>query len=141
MASFVFRHFGGTEKLNLFFEMMASFTQACGAALKEINDPRSRGAIKESNWKWWIRELIKIARMHNLDWKVRKDRITNLTDQPSAFVTLVRELQCCIPGPFHPVHRSDDALATAIVRARDAGGSLTERLAQVKDPHHRELDR
>jgi hypothetical protein len=121
VSSFVFRHFGRAEKLNLFFEMMESFTQACGAALKDIKNPRNHGAIRESSWKWWIRELTEIAKRNSLPSTVRKDSVTNLTDEPSQFVAFVRELQGYIPRPFQPPRRGDDALATAITRARATG--------------------
>jgi hypothetical protein len=118
---FVFPHFGRAEKLNLFFEMIASFTEACRIALEEINAPSNHGAVKESSWRWWISELTQIAKRHGLPWQVRKDSDKSRTEKPSQFVAFVRELQSSIPCPYRPTRRENDALATAINRARGSG--------------------
>lgn len=120
VANFVYRRFGRTERLNLFFEMMQSFIGACGIALQEINDPSNHGAINESSWRCWIVDLTKIVESHGLPWQVRKDSDKS-QGRASPFVSLVYELQCCIPHPYQPRRRAGDALATAINRARSSG--------------------
>jgi hypothetical protein len=114
----IFQKFGNTDRINLFYEMMQSYLKACRLVLDQVTDPTSHGWIEGSAWASWVVDLTQIMRTHGLPHQARKDVDKKRKDIHSKFVALLRELQTCFPKKFRRGWQSDDALATAINRAR-----------------------
>jgi hypothetical protein len=121
---------------NLAVQVGRDVTNACDRALAELRCQDHSGFRHGEMWERWIRDLTTIASDAKLPTRVRKDTDKIKSDKPSPFVSLVRELQSCLPEEYRRSHppgadaAANIALSTAIVRAR-AG----RRVAKV--PSHR----
>ena len=103
-----------TGKLRFASQVVRSLRDACCLAQCELHN--SGSYVPGDQWDAWVRKLTAIAHGQGLPTGARKD------DQPgkaaSAFVALVRELQCCVPCKLRRHAHSDGALAQAITKAR-----------------------
>jgi hypothetical protein len=117
--------FDGRDGLqNLAAQVGRDVTKACERALAELRCQESSGFRPGEMWERWIRDLTAIAADAQLPTTVRKDTDKIKSDKPSPFVSLLRELQACLPQEYRRSHPSSAdaganiALSTAIVRAR-----------------------
>jgi|HubBroStandDraft_1064217.scaffolds.fasta_scaffold32012_2 hypothetical protein len=117
--------FDGRDGLqNLAAQVDRDVTNACERALAELRCQESSGFRPGEMWEQLIRDLTIIAADAQLPTTVRKDTDKIKSGKPSPFVSLVRELQACLPQEYRRSHPSSAgaaaniALSTAIVRAR-----------------------
>jgi len=108
------------NKLEYIAGIMTSLTLACRSAEDNLIADNSLGMRHGMAWNAWIRALTAIAPEHKLPFGARKDSDKQKTDTPSPFVSLVRELQECIPKEHQRSTKTDNALAGAISKARDS---------------------
>jgi hypothetical protein len=96
--------------------VLTSLSVACTLALKEMSDPNLPGYREGECWDQWIRRLLIIARENHLPFAATKG--SDKTNAHSPFVLMVAALQDCVPKKARRHCHSNDALATAIHRAR-----------------------
>jgi len=118
------------EPLRYIADILRSLSVACKLSLQELNGTTNEGFRKGDCWELWVRQLTKIAKKNGLPNGVRSDSDKQKGDAPSPFVTLVRELQACLPAEYRRRSLSDIALAQAINRARRRLRPLTAREEQ-----------
>jgi hypothetical protein len=100
------------DPVQVLSQILASCLTACHSSLKELDNPD--WSVEEGQaWKRWINRLTIILSGANLPISARKDEAV-----PSAFVSLVHELQSCLPLVCRRHTQSNQALALAIGRAR-----------------------
>jgi hypothetical protein len=100
------------DPVQVLSQILASCLTACHSALEELDNPD--WSVEEGQaWKRWINRLTIILSGANLPISARKDEAV-----PSAFVSLVHELQSCLPLVCRRHTQSNQALALAIGRAR-----------------------
>ena len=101
-----------------FLQDLKRFEKACERAL-QVFDYASQYNFWADGvaWEGWVRNLTRIAKANQLPARVRKDVDKNRHGKASPFVELVCALHRHIPAEYVP-HKSKDAIATAISRAR-----------------------
>jgi hypothetical protein len=115
----------GLQNLAVRFDRQISTT--CDRTLAELRCQESFGFRHGEMWERWIRDLTTIVSDVKLPTQVRKDTDKIKSGKPSPFVSLVRELQTCLPQEYRRSRPpgadavANIALSTAIVRARARG--------------------
>jgi hypothetical protein len=110
-----------SEDEKLFFrwlDVVDEFIMVSELLAKEMSKPTYQGFRPSMAWNKWIRMLTLIVREYGLSFKVRKDVDKKQRERASPFVRFVYELQQHLPEEFRLFMHSKDALAQAIVRAR-----------------------
>ena len=117
-------------RFNSLIDVLGSFVAACERALGDLAPPASTVGIlgdlralpswKEGEeWKKWIWQLVKIIEANEQRARARKDvGNKSKSDEESAFVRLVCELQNFLPEGCDRHAHSRGALATAISRVK-----------------------
>jgi hypothetical protein len=95
--------------------LLLSLWASCNSSLAELKT--SPGHREGGHWGQWIRDLTTILDRAGLPVAASKGRGKSKSDLPSSFVSFVLKLQNCVPDGAHR-HKTVDAVATAIVRAR-----------------------
>jgi hypothetical protein len=106
------------DMLNHVSWLLSSVLVACNRALREIETSDLEGHREGDCWEQWIRRLTKALSTYDLPTGARTDSDKAKTGLPSPFVSLVSELQKCVPPDSRRHMHSYEGLAKAITRAR-----------------------
>jgi len=106
------------DMLNHVSRLLSSVLVACNRSLKEIETSDLESHREGDCWEQWIRRLTKALSAHQLPTGARTDSDKMKKGSPSAFVSLVSELQKCAPLASRRHTHSYEGLAKAITRAR-----------------------
>jgi hypothetical protein len=103
--------------------VLVSVIAGCDLSLEQLENPKNQGPRNGDAWEEWVRCVSQIAEAHGLPTGASKGKDRNKTKSPpSAFVTLIRELQELIPEKYRRSTHSVGALAAAICSARALPG-------------------
>jgi hypothetical protein len=101
---------------------LVSLIAGCDLALAQLQSPKNQGPRKGDAWGEWVRGVSETTEAHGLPTGASKGKDRNKTKTPpSAFVTLIGELQGLIPDKYRRSTHSVGALAAAISSARAPG--------------------
>jgi len=109
---------------NLALKLDRDVSKSCERALAELKSQKDSGFRRGEMWELWVRKLTAILSKNELPTQVRKDADKAKAVKPSPFVSIIRELQACLPAkyrkshPLRPDFEANIALSTAIIRAR-----------------------
>ncbi len=115
-----------SEEWDFLKDILGAVIKFSEYAIRQIESPDPTqpnwvASSKDEVWNIWVNAVTKIIkRRDGLPYKVRKDSYLNKAGIPSSFVTLIKELQKCLPEECRKFTHSDDALAQGIYRARHA---------------------
>jgi hypothetical protein len=112
-----------SEEWDFLNEILGAVIKFSEYAIRQIQRPDPEHpnwlAFSEGEvWNMWVNALTKIMKNNGLPHGVRKDSDKNIKESPSSFVTLIKELQNCLPVECRKFTHSDYALAQGIFRAR-----------------------
>ena len=106
---------GTTAGLDVLLDGLRVFHIACNAAIKQLNDPSSSALRNEDAWKTWISRLADI--LSNVEPTAKNESGKSNSAMPQhAFVSLIWELQKCLPAEWHHA-QSEVALAGVVSEA------------------------
>jgi hypothetical protein len=107
------------NRVCVLIELIKSLDVACTDAVERLDKTEKTIPTDRSRWDWWVVMLGRHLGDNGLPIRVRKDSDKQKSDVPSPFVALIRELQKLLPKEYRRSGHSNNALAQAIVRARN----------------------
>jgi hypothetical protein len=119
------------ERIDLvsFYEELLWFVKACDKALGEMREMSRRRFWRDGlAWQNWIKQLTKIAEVHQLPTAARKDTDKSTLGKVSPFVAFVHQFQNYIPVGHRRAIQSIEALSVAINTARRRSKSPVQRV-------------